>query len=286
MTMQTRMLATVLVLMILIPTIVKADIGPKPVMDIYVKQAGEPLKDNQFYAQLLACDNEAAVEIEWHYTHPPVAKLLIKEYDAARDCWWYTDRLAWGGKCTEGKCTFTYMVPSPFKLAVYLPSEDKVYLSGATSRKGTGMDTVLEANLLPSGGIETKVSPLQVTSRRQSQFIFAVVLTLIIELLAAWLYLKNRIEDKKNRFKILLTVAAGSLITLPVVWFVIPMMSILLGLYTYYVYIVIAGEAFAVLFEGWLIYFVNKNVIPFKEALTLSLVINICSYFIGGVFGV
>ena len=95
-------------------------------------------------------------------------------------------------------------------------------------------------------------------------FPVALIATSVIELITAYIFLSI---SKLPKRKILISVFLGSLITLPLVWFVFSS--------------TLSGEIFAVVFEALFIYLVNKDIFSIKKSIILAIVINLASFLIG-----
>jgi hypothetical protein len=107
----------------------------------------------------------------------------------------------------------------------------------------------------------------------------AVVLTLIIELAAAAIYLA--------RLKLLgglVWVLVANLVSLPIVWFVLPSFYFLPGLPL--LVSIAAAEVFAVMFEAILLYAaMRKRGLTLGHSVTLSLLMNAASFAVGALSG-
>ncbi len=246
----------------LVPSLVSADIGPKPSADIHVTLNGQSIQDATFNAKMLTCQKEEnkfpAREI--------IPQLNISEYDSVNNCYWKPAESAWGGDCQNGNCHFNYFLPSEFRLAVYLPSQDKVYLSAEVTREN--FRSTFEANLLSDGNInlqETTPFAQSNSAKNIRNFFIALILTLIIELLVALIY----VSSTKISKKVLISVLVANVISLPIVWFVFPLAILL-------------GEIFAFAFEGYFIHLLNRDIISLKKSFILSILMNLASLIIGG----
>lgn len=199
-------------------------------------------------------------------------KLIQKIPDNERGCYWTIAPLAWGGNCQNSNCHFNYFLPSEFRLAVYLPSQGKVFLSAKVTREN--FRSTFEANLLPDGTINLQ----ETTSFIQSNFaesirnfIIALVLTLILEIITALIF----VSIAKIPKKVLVSVIIANIISLPIVWFVFPLIkNIPLA--------ILLGEIFAFVFEAYFIYSLNRQIITLKKSFVLSLIMNLVSLLIGG----
>ena len=126
-------LITMLLSLSLLSIFVSADLGPKPSADFYVTYDGSEISDISFKAKKLRCVN---------------SECLIPSY--------IDDGASLGSEsisCHNSNCYFL-SIPRKFRLAVYLPSKDKIYLSDITPQKS--FRSTFEANLLPDGTITLK----------------------------------------------------------------------------------------------------------------------------------
>jgi hypothetical protein len=285
-----RILVTTLFAFILFVSIANADSAIK-LPFIYVKYYNNTnIGDRYFYAVFLNCSIAPQVE---YYTFPnatnydiqhiKISKPNITQYDAVRNCTWapslqcYQGNCQWNYGCMGSECTLMYPPPTNAKLAIYIPSLNKVFISDEIFNESFEY-SYHEAVLLQNGTIElsTIAPPFQIPEIFTS-FITALIITLVTELLVTFLFIrfsKNKdFSQKQNR--ILLTVVLVNIISLPVVWFVLPL--IFTDTITYYV----VAESFAVLFEGLFIRLLNKNTFTLKNALILSLIMNLASFFVG-----
>lgn len=116
-------------------------------------------------------------------------------------------------------------------------------------------------------------------SRRDfSKFLRAFLFTILLELVAFWLVIKlifKIIPLKKIKYTFICVLA--SMITLPIVWYIIPDLFYIFDLFG--TEVIVCAELFAVIVE-MLIYkfFIKLN---YKQALTLSAMCNAFSYYIG-----
>jgi len=245
-----------------------ADTGPKPTAAINVYYNGDQISGN-FSAVMLHCTNST-----YSYRNPP-PHLNISEYDSGKGCYWTYASFAWGGQCTDSRCGFSYSIPTEFKLAVYLPSLGRVFITNATTR--TSFDSEYTAYLSSSGSAVISENtpfpaPLPLLYLFFS-FIVALVATLFIELPVAFVFLKI----SKLKTKILLYVLLANLISLPIVW------GAVIFFIGDFVLALAFAELFAMLFEGYFIHFTNKRLITLKKSLLMSLMMNISSLVAGGI---
>jgi hypothetical protein len=205
---------------------------------------------------------------------PFCEKMIQKIPDHDKGCYWIVARLAWTSPCQKSTCHFSYQPPSEFRLEVYLPSQDKIFLSAPAKRENFYSN--FEANLLSDGNITIKeVTPFVKgnSARNFRDFVIALIITLILETLTALIF----VSIAKIPKKILLSVLFANLISLPIVWFVFPMF-IKLPL------TIVLGEIFAFIFEAYFIFLLNKKLITLKKSFIMSILMNLASLIIGGFF--
>lgn len=261
------------VLQFFIPNLAFADMGPKPTAEIYVTLNGGVLSEEIFGGQIYTClETEKDINTRIYFD-----ALKFVEYDSSRNCYW-TPTISPGGVwCANGKCTFLYyQYPSDFKFGVYLPSQDKVYMSNVVSN--SNFQSTYQANILSDGSIyieETTSFFLTDPVKKIYPFLTALVLTIIFELLLALMYVRYTKKTKK----ILKSVLLVNLISLPIVWFVFPLFLPTLG--DSFIITIVLAEIFVFLFEGILLHLLNKDDLSQKSAFILSLLINAVSIIVG-----
>ena len=249
-----------------IAAVVKADTAP-PMVTVYVTYNGNPI-NGTFYSIILSCMNSSNV----YTSRIPIQQLNISEYDAAKGCYWEYYNRVWGGECADGICSFEYFPLYDFKMAFYLPSLNKTFITNEINI--SNFTTSYSAQLYPDGSatISGIYNTGNIAGDIYSFFAMALVLTLVIEITVAFLYLY--VVKIKKKVRILLTAALANIISVPVVWFGFVFLLGGLGL--------LLGEIFAVVFEGYLIYYFNKKKIKLKKAMLMSIIMNLASVVIGG----
>jgi len=258
-------------LVVFLPKGVSADLGPKPTVYIDIVYNQHNISDSSFSATMLSCVPQDFAQSESKYEENLIPQLKINEYDSSKNCYWLPDHLAWGGQCTHSSCYFDYMPPDEFKLAVFIPSINKVFITNEISR--TKFDSHYKAELFSDGS--AKISEIsETTPVLSSDPIFSFSITIILELLVSLIFLSARKLPKK----ILVYVLLANIISLPIIWFLFPLMrlsSLVVG---------VISEIFAVLFETYFIYLLNKQIISLKQSFTLNILNNLVSLFVGGLF--
>jgi len=203
--------------------------------------------------------------------------------DEVRNKVWITDTFAWGGSCLNGECSFTYGLPDEFRLAVYLPGLDKKIISEPLER--TKFNSRFEINLSDkevvkvSNGTTSDEKGLD-GEREESKEIKGAInksdavksffLTISLELIFMVLYI--RFKDKVNGKKLVQAVLLGNFISLPIVWFVFPMLGISPSVFTLLV------EVFAVFSEAIVLYLFMRNIYSFQKCLLISFFLNMISF--------
>jgi hypothetical protein len=102
-------------------------------------------------------------------------------------------------------------------------------------------------------------------------FCLALPLTLLTELIVAAIYFKVTRGPKS----LLAWVFLVNIISLPVVWFLFPLLTL------NSIVVTVLSELFAVTFEAFFLHITNRDKISLKHAGTLSLLMNVTSFFIG-----
>jgi len=242
--------------------------GPKPTVDVHVPYNGAELNDGKFNAVMLGCyDSDRVPGIASRGDF--VQQLNISFVDTEKGCIWRPAHLGWNKGCSDSICRYWYNPPDEFMIAVYLPSTGTTYISNEISRKN--FYSSYELSISPDGTasiIET--TPIWRWTWLMS-FIKALIITLFFEMILAMAFT----ETFKLPRSLLLYVLLANLISLPIVWFVFPLIRIM--------WLVIPlAEIFAFVFEGWFVHHFNKKAISLKKSLLMSLLLNLVSFFIGG----
>jgi len=255
-----------------------ADVGPKPTADFQVTFNAVSVPDEYFSAVMLACGNFGGNRLSAVVDSTPQLNLTIP--DPEKNCSWVPVWQAWTdsnpkGNCHNGVCSFWYHPPGDFKLAVYLPSQNKVFISNESTL--SAFNGRLAADLASDGSITIVETPSALESHSVILFLIALPITLVLEVLAGLVFLMLAKLSKK----ILLYVFIANLISLPMVWFMFPLLGNI-PLLGNVLLVIAASEAFAVVFEAVVIYMPNRKLITPLKAFLLSVIINAVSFFIGG----
>jgi hypothetical protein len=228
------------------PTPVSADTAPKPTMKFnihYETQNQITLLGGEQYQ----CEDKNCEEIK-----------ALGEYGPQR----FT--------CENNSCSSLAYGYSPYQKLV-LNFSDKTRESQIIHTEAFNAE--FNVKVTDSSLIIEETTPI--TSRgRVPSFIKALIITLILELLVALIYLSITKISKR----ILLYVLIANVISLPIVWFLFPSIKITSLVFLMFV----LSEIFAVVFEAYFIYHLNKKIISLRKSFVLSTIMNLVSLFVGG----
>ena len=232
-----------------------ADHGPKPNQTYrFVYQTAEPIPI--WGGQLLDCGDPACT------TSTPIDKRVVAYF-----------------LCSTDSCNTT----SPTGYAQYqklvIRFADKTRESAPFTHRDNGDSrnqftvTVRENDLLVAedASVYAFINPFQLVL-----FFPALVFTVAIELLVAAVYLKA--TQRLNR-RILLWIALVNILSVPVVWFVLPLLHSNAGLDT--TVVIVLSELFAFAFEAGFLYLTNRSLLSARQVVILSLLMNASSFFLG-----
>ena len=257
---------------LLLLTTVHADVGPKPSAAFHVKLDGVDVQDEHFYAAMLGCDNVTQEKLEEvkNYTRLSHPALWIEEYDDSKLCTWYPATFAWGGDCQNSRCDFTYFLPSDFRLAVYIPSINRTFITPEAKRED--FNSKFNVELFSDG--RTDIHKTSMTNETITSFIVALVATIIIELIFSFAYIRWRRLQKR----ILISVVIANLVSVTLLWIALPLfgeLSFLLCCFP-----LVFAEALVVLLECAIIYLLNRKRIKIADAFMMSLINNLTTSMI------
>jgi len=103
-------------------------------------------------------------------------------------------------------------------------------------------------------------------------FIISLTITIILELLVGYAFVRKI----KNYKRIIISIVIANLISVPIVWLVMTYAEVSLQTIS-----LILSEAFAMIFETFFIYLINRKLISFKRTLIMSITMNLVSFLIG-----
>ncbi len=232
-------------LLLFVPT-ARADVGPKPTMNFAIVYQIAPvpiLSGQQIECQDAACANGHPLE-----THGP------QRFE-----------------CQADSCFSLAYGYAPFHKLV-IQFADRTRESNVFQMIGFNGDftlTVREQDLV----VRQMYSPATLFDPAQGLLYIPIALfvTLVIELAVALIYLSVR----KLPRRILLWVVVANLVSLPIVWFVIPLFG-LDPLPT-----TALSELFAVVLDALLIFWLSRNKLSLGATIILSLLMNGASFLLG-----
>lgn len=313
--MKKMFLPSLFLALIFLPSLAFADAPPPSPIRVEARYDGQKVSDEKFYAALLTCE----VNDDWDgfkqvyqslsgsgntVEYNALTKLnSISESDPANNCTFAPNYLPFSNFCSKSQCVFNWVLGS-FKVAVYVPLLDKVFVSNSIKREYEGYygrDTVevYEVDMTSDGKSAIKEMPGQysddlepvvddtedsdtdtgsgATIITQQQvawlsafwgYVFASFLvTLFLEFVVCLVF----ILFKKFPWKILGGLMVGNLVSVPLLWAVV----------TYSYWTLYPGEILVVVFEAWTIKLFGKGKLNWKWCLTISFVMNLISFGFG-----
>jgi hypothetical protein len=211
--------------------------------------------------------------IERKQNFAPISELSEKIKDEEKGCYWIPSLIS--DECIDGKCKpffkIMYLRGSEYKIGVHFEDINKTFYTEPIEINF--YDTKYILNFNSDGSYTIQEENMNIINK--NNLMIALLMTIILELIIAFIFLKKR----KISMKVLFSVILASLITLPILWNLIPQRSSIL----FFFFILILLEKIIILFEGILIFFLNKKRITIKDSLYLSTLMNIVSFIIGSI---
>ncbi|HOZ35442.1 MAG TPA: hypothetical protein PLK55_00450 [archaeon] len=279
-------IALVLVIFIFVPSFVFADGGPRPTREISVTYEGQIIKDNEFYAAYFRCTKDMPTneDLNSYIDAKPFAKLgpllfIDGGYDVDKNCYWTVSGVVGDqGTCKDSKCNFGYYGSSEFKFGVYLPDENKTFVSQDIIYM-TAFHSTYKVNLLDNGDIIVKDTTAFYKTNLAKyifEFLIALIFTIIIEIIIIKLFLSKNL----NKNRIIKIAILANLISITTLWAVcfIRWQDLNNGFLNW----LIVGEIFVFLFELIFIYILNKKYITFWKVMLMIFIANLASFILGG----
>ena len=201
----TRMILLALLLSLLLSTTAFADMGPKPSVNIYI----EGLEDRPCVATLLSEEKSTGPAGAWDGEYPPRPQKPTKEdrwrYDAFLAFADYRDPDGYYFLCetflvTQGRFSWGYYPPSPFKVLLYFPDTGELLCGPKLERFAFRSD--YQVTLNPDGSLG-EFQRLTHLGEKLQAFAIRAGLTVLVELLLAlaWGY--------RNKKAVLLVLAVN-----------------------------------------------------------------------------
>jgi len=283
------LLVIAITILVLSPTSASADLGPKPTTNIEVVYNQQRIADTNFDGKILTCVTKERMQYQADYWKNESRVILnvqysINNYDKEDNCYWFPEIDVWGnqyGGCTNSLCRYGSMSVRPgmddmssdvkeFKFAVFIPSLNKFFVTNKISRKN--FNSEYRVALFSDGSaVISETTPI-LSSDKVTSFVLAFFITIILELLVALIFVSIKNIPKK----LLVFVLLANVITLPMVWFLFPLINATGPI------VIILSEVFAVSFEAFFFYIFGRQIISLKQSMILSVVNNSVSLFIGG----
>jgi hypothetical protein len=281
------------------PYFVRADAPPPPPFTVQINFEGQKASDKEVYAALLTCEKNPGREnpFQNELSGEPLAKLNISQTDPANNCTWKSTALPYGAICRQGVCEFPGLTGN-LKIAVFLPSLDKVFVSNSVDREYSGFyghDTptnylvdlgkngsavLSSVSYLPDlpGGTTTPAGTDDNNGNNYASTAYnfwlmilaSLIITLVLELFVALLFALI----KKFSKLILVGVLIGNIISVPVLWLIV----------SRFYWTLFPMEILAVIFEAWLIKMFGQKKLTWKMCLLISLIMNLVSFIFGPFF--
>jgi hypothetical protein len=248
--------------------IVYADMAMPPLV-FHVLFNGSSANGN-FYATKLVCysgenlaDIKNATSMQRH--------VVFEENDSSKNCTWYPIPRA-EIECNNGICSFYGGFYPEYRLAFYLPSVNRVFASGSENHSyGEFQVNISSSGEVRIGGMPPRVPP--VPTDELAILAYALVLTIIVELMTSFIYLHLRRLSKS----ILLSVVVVNIISVPLLWFFLKIAPVLPVL----CFTVPLGESMVFAFEAIAIYLLNRKKIGFIDSFAMSFINNVASFLAG-----
>lgn len=271
------------------PNFIFADLGPKPTLNIKVEYNDSPVTgNNKVFGGLFSCrpqpfENTSQLIEEYIGQYQnlenifDISYFIINDYDLDRNCYWNISPIVGslrGIECKNSNCYFSYLMPSEFKIGIYLADENKFYLSKPI--KQSAFHSTYKVNLYENGTMEVKDKTLFFKTNLFKYilyYIISLIVTIFLEIgFASWFIAKNI-----NKAKIKRTIIYANLISLTIFWFVL--------FFNFnnpkFIMFFLLGEVFVFIFEWLFIYYLNKKSITLLRTFIMALVMNVLSLLFG-----
>jgi hypothetical protein len=267
-----RALGALLVICLLLPSICLSDMGPKPSMTVRLQRNGQPFALAGIQARLLACQEGTSTPWKPDQVLPALGRVDLADPSG---CTWQIPSYPVFTSYNAGTVSFSYMLPERFRVAIYDPAAERLWLSNAAERQG--MHTSFQLDLLDDG-TAVLVSQQQNILQKSWDFnrmLLALLLSLVLELAVVVGYI---IWQRRRWQRYVLAGLVGNIISLPIVW-LLAGIAYLVGGSLAGLVILGLGEVFAVFLEALLYTLICKE--RFGRMLLLSLAANVLSFTVG-----
>lgn len=267
-----RVLGLLLLVSLLLPSICLADMGPKPSMTVGLLRNGQPFSAAGIQVRLLACQEGTSRPWNSDQALPALDRLNLSD---SAGCTWRIPSYPVFTSYAEGTASFSYMLPERFRVAIYDPTADRLWLSNAAERQG--MHTSFQLDLLDDG---TAVLYSQQQNILQKSWDFGrMLVALLVSLVLEVALVVGYVLWRRRRWQpFVLAAVIGNIISLPIVW-LLAGIAYLVGGPGVGLVLLALGEILAVFLEALLYLLICKE--RFGWVLLLSLAANILSFTVG-----
>lgn len=251
-----------------------SDAGPKPSVDVTVRWNAGPVPDAAFYAQMLTCNPPGVGATARCGFEAPVCErfVALELPEPAEGCAWRLQGppMVCGGQCGAGQCSFSYFLPERFRLAVYLPSADRLFVSNPATR--TALRSSYRLDLAADGGASLVETTALLRRSHLGGALLALLLSLLVELPLGYGFVRLTHSPRRA----LLGVAIGNLLTVPALWLIVTAVPANASLLTLGL-----AEVGAVVIEGGIIAGLTRRRMKLALAFAMSLALNLISFLLG-----
>jgi len=255
---------------------VSADMGPKPSAFVEVNYKGLLVEDGS-RALMLWCWKESRVgDRDLYRLDDSIRTSFVNfsEYDSVKNCYWEMSYSWPDENCEKGVCSFHYMIPSEFKLAVFIPSLNETFISNSILRNN--FDSTYEMNIYSDGSAIIEETTPFFNLFIVRSFLLAISATLLSELLVWLIFLKRR----GLSLKILWKVALANILSISILWFVLAVAINAILNDTFMIWFIL-GELLVIIFEMFLIRYWSGKQFSLLASGIVCLIANILSIFLG-----
>ncbi|MHB1416243.1 MAG: hypothetical protein ACYC1C_13425 [Chloroflexota bacterium] len=273
------LMGAALAVLLATPLPASADVGPKPDITVAISHEGQPLAYDSFRAAVLSCEDGDRLTLRYaDWGMPAVPGLERLDLSDPSGCrWGYPGVPVSAREADGGGVRFSYMVPSRFRLAVYLPMSGQTFLTPPVDRRTLRATFQVDLGADGTATIASGPQPFWETDWRWDLSLVALPLTLGIELLVVLLWTWRLALPARPLVKVS---ALANVLSLPTVWLVVMIVSNFMGGSSAFVALV-AMEVLVVPFEGLLYWRTRK--LRLGNALALAAVANLASFTFGAV---
>jgi hypothetical protein len=262
----------------------RADFGPRPNdrQRFDVTLEGGPLPDAEFVAAMLCLSPELKDEPDNMGAVVPGLKAALPRDDSGGG--WTYAAYKCGGQGADGHVEFHGFygdVPGRFRVAVYLPSQDKLFLSNEAhthpllSQFRVDLASDGTATLTRDESGRWLADALVAFVRRG--ILVALGTTVVIELVVVALAV-TRLKKRELLWRLTLVCLAVNLLTVPIVWVIGSIGFWLIGLWAGLLLLVVL-ELVAVCLEG--VAYATVGRLGWRPALVLAVLANAASFLLG-----